>query len=143
MSIQADERTELLHGPAGAEEPVPDRDHFEQSFERTPSIVELAWRPFQREIVAQSAIDIDLHEHSAQVQQSLRFPRLRPASATEVKNPLIELTVQPGIDKLTASSGGQITSDDRFRNKAWLRPLPTAAMSMSSCSTILRSTTNG
>ncbi len=122
VSIQADDRVELLYGPLGAEEPVPDRDRFEQSYDQTPSIVELAWRPFQRESVAQATIDIDLHEHSAQIEQALRFPRLRSAAASDIKNPLIELAVPPGIDKVSAISGGQITSHDRVRHKAWLRP---------------------
>lgn len=122
VSIQADDRIELLHGPADAEEPVPDRDRFEQKFDQTPAFVELAWRPFQREIVAQATIDIDLHEHSAQVQQALRFPRPRQAAASDLKNPLIELLVPPGIDNPTAKFGGQITSHDRVHHKAWLRP---------------------
>jgi hypothetical protein len=125
VSIQADERIELLHGPAGAEEPVPDLDRFEQSFDQTPSIVEIAWRPFQREIVAQATIDIEMHEHSAQVEQALRFPRPRLAAVTDAKNPLIELVVPPGIDKPTVVSGGQITYD-RVRHKAWLRPAAAA-----------------
>jgi hypothetical protein len=120
LSIQADERIELLHGPAGADEPVPDRDRFEQTFDQAPNIVELTWRPFQREIVAQATIDINLHEHSAQVRQTLRFPRPRLAAGSDVKNPLIELVVPLGIDKPTAT-GGEIITYDRARRKAWLR----------------------
>ncbi|HZZ80765.1 MAG TPA: hypothetical protein VFE62_19845, partial [Gemmataceae bacterium] len=119
VSIQADERVELLHGSAGALEPVPDRDHFEQSFDQAPSVIDIAWRPFRREIVAQGTVDVDIHEHSAQVQQSLHFARERPAAGPEVKNPLIELLVPAGVDKL-AVSDGQITFD-RVRHKAWLR----------------------
>lgn len=120
VSIQADERVELLDGPAGAEEAVPDRDHFEQSFEQAPTFIDLAWRPFQREIVAKSQIDIDLREHSAQVQQTLRFPRPR---GSDVKNPTIELILPAGVDQVTASAGGQIAMVDSARHKAWLRPI--------------------
>ena len=65
LSVQADPRVELLHGAEGAEEPVPDRHRFVTTWDQSPSVIELVWRPYQREIVAQGTIDIDVHEHSA------------------------------------------------------------------------------
>lgn len=122
LSIQADERTELLHGPEGAEEPVPDRHRFDLSWDQAPSVVDLAWRPHHREIVTQAALDIGLHEHSAQIQQALRFPRDRSVSGPEAKNTQISLKIPRGIDKVTLLAGGEIINHDSARQTLWVRP---------------------
>jgi hypothetical protein len=122
LSIRTDERTELLFGPEGAEEPVPDRDHFEMSWDQSPSHVDLAWKPYQRMVVAHSTIDITLHEQTAQVKQTLRFPRDPAAPGLDPKNPQIALKVPRGIDKVTLVSGGKSIHHDPAKQTMWLRP---------------------
>lgn len=106
VSIQADEGIEVLHGPDGAEEPVPDRHQFVLPFDQAPAFVDLAWRPYHREIVARTTLDITLHEHTAQVKQVLQFPRGQPGG--EAKNAPITLKLPRGIDKMPELSGGRI-----------------------------------
>ncbi len=121
LSIQADERTELLYGPAGAEEPVPDRHRFDLSLDPASSAVDVAWRPHHRDIVTHSTIDLDIHEISAEVRQTLRFPRERPAQGFEAKNPQIALKAPPGIT-VTSLTGGEIINHDQDRQVLWVRP---------------------
>jgi hypothetical protein len=113
LTIETDERVELLHGPAGAEEPVPNRHHFDMSWEHSPSQVELAWRPYQREIVAQATLDITLFERSALVTQAMRIPRESLTSrGVDPKQQLIRLLIPHGVGKVNVLSGGEITSHD-------------------------------
>ena len=122
LSIQTDKRIELLHGPEGAEEPVPDRDHFDLSWDQAPSVVDLAWKPYRREVVAHSTLDITLHERTAQVKQILQFPRDPAASDPDPRNPQISLHVPRAIDHVTVVSGGKIIQHDPARQTLWLRP---------------------
>jgi hypothetical protein len=122
LSIQTDKGIELLHGPEGAEEPVPDRDHFDVSWDQAPSLVDLAWKPYRRDVVAHSTIDITLHERTAQVKQTLQFPRDPAASGPDPKNPQISLHVPRAIDHVTVVSGGKIIQHDPARQTLWLRP---------------------
>ena len=46
----------------------------------------LAWRPHQRNIVTESTIDVDIHDFSAQVTQTLKFPHDRLPLGTDAKN---------------------------------------------------------
>jgi hypothetical protein len=122
VSIQADDRIELLHGPEGAEEPVPDRDHFEMTLDQTPGFVDLAWRPYDREIVAQSTIDVTLHEHTAQVKQTLRFPRDQAGAGADAKNGQVMLKLPRGLDKISKISGGAIVNHDAARHTLLILP---------------------
>ncbi len=126
LSIQSDDRIELLHGPEGAEEPTPERHQFELSWEQAPASIDLAWRPYAREVVTQSIIDIDLHENTAQVQQTLQFPHDRAAFGSDVKNANVSLKVPAGIDKVITLSGGEIINHDRNRGLIWVRPIADA-----------------
>jgi hypothetical protein len=122
LSIQTDERIQLLTGPEGAEEPVPDRHRFDLSWDQSPSFVDLAWKPYRREVVAHSTIDITLHERSAEVKQTLRFPRDLSAAGPNAKNLPIALQAPGKIKKVTLHSGGEIISHDPDRETLWLRP---------------------
>ena len=122
LSVQTDDRIELLHGPEDAEEPVPDRHHFELAWDQTPAIVELAWQPFQRDVVAQSTIDITLHPHSAQVRQTLRFPRERAAAPGDAKSAQIQLLVPREVHDLVVASGGELLAATPGKPLRWLRP---------------------
>jgi len=111
LTIETDERVELLHGQAGAEEPVPDRHHFDLNWEQSPGHVELAWRPYKRELVAQSTVDITLFEHSAQVKQFLHFPRETSTIAgVDPKQQQIRLSIPRGVSNVSVLAGGEITS---------------------------------
>jgi hypothetical protein len=117
VTILADERTELLHGPAGAEEPLPERHLFAQSLDQSPGFVDVAWQPYQRALVGQSEIDVTLHENSAQVKQVLRFPRDQAAAGADGKNALVALKVPPGIERVTLAADG---TSYRAQETLWL-----------------------
>lgn len=122
LHLQADDRTEILHGPIGSEEPVPEGHRFGLAWDQAPAFVDLSWRPHHRDIISQSTLDIDLHEHTAQVQQTLRFPRDRePIAGPESKNTQIRLHVPRGIEKVSVLEG-EITNHDRQRETLWVRP---------------------
>jgi hypothetical protein len=118
LSIKGDKQIELLHGPAGAEQPVPFRDRFELSWEQTPNSVELAWRPYQREIVVQSTIDVTLHEHTAQIEQTLKFAR-EDIAGLEAKR--VALEAPRGIDQVKLLPDGELLRPDA-RRLLWLPP---------------------
>ena len=122
VTILADDRIELLHGPEGAEEPVPERNHFELTAEKTPAVVHLAWRPNQREVVTQATIDVDVHENSAQVQQTLRFPRDRSVAGPEAKNAPIALNVPRSFEKAPLVEGAKVLNFERGRGTLWVLP---------------------
>ena len=133
LTVQTDDRIELLHGRAGAEEPVPDRHHFDLSWDLAPTNVDLAWRPFHREIVARSTIDVTLHERTAQVQQTLRFPLDRSSGNFESKTGHVQLHVPATIGQVTVVSGGQILDPAPIKQSLWLRPTGDAARRSGSC----------
>lgn len=104
LILRTDEQIEILNGPVNAEEPVPERHRFDMSWDQTPSFLDLAWRPFQREIVSQSTIDITVHEHSAEVKQTLLVPRELIAFGADGKHQVV-LKVPRGIDKVAQLVG--------------------------------------
>ncbi len=120
LSIQSDERVELVHGPEGAEEPVPERHRFDFPLDQAPSMVDIAWRPFEREVVAQATLDITVFEHTAQVRQRLSFPRDRAPAGFDSKNPLIAFKVPRAIKKV--DSGGDTSTFDPAKQMLWLKP---------------------
>jgi hypothetical protein len=125
LTMETDESVELMHGQAGAEEPVPDRHRFDLAWDQAPAQVDLAWRPYQRDAIAKATIDITLFEHSALVTQTLTFPRESGTeSAIDPKHQQVRLLVPPGVDKINVLAGGEITSRDSARQSAWLRPTP-------------------
>jgi hypothetical protein len=107
ITLQTDERIELQYGPEGAEEPVPDHQQFAVSFDQSPAFVDLVWRPYRRESVAPSTLDIFLHEHTAEVKQVLRIPRDQGFGA---KDALIVLKLPAAITRKPGLSGGKIIS---------------------------------
>lgn len=119
MTIQTDERIELLQGDG--DEPAPERHRLEATFDQAPAGITLAWRPYQREIVTQATLDIDLHEHTAQVQQTLVFPRDRSAGP-DAKAAHIVLRAPRVIDKVTPRGGEKIINHDRVRETLWVLP---------------------
>ena len=121
LSIESDDGVELLHGPEGAEEPAPNRHHMDRTWDQAPGVVELAWRPHQREIISHAIIDIDVHEHSAQLRQTLRFPRDRSTSGADSKNPPISLRIPRGIEKVNVLDGGKIVNHDQARGILWVQ----------------------
>jgi hypothetical protein len=119
ITILADENIELLDGPWGVEEPVPEKHRFDLSSHQALAAVPLAWKPYRREVVAESVVDVTLFEHSAQVRQTIRFPWGQPAAGNQEPAALVAMDVPPGIDRVTAVAGG--TMVNRF-----LRPDPPA-----------------
>ena len=124
LTMQADDRIEILHGPANAEEPVPERHRFDLSWDQSPAYVDLAWRPFHRDIVAHSTIDVTLHEHTAQIQQTLRFPRDRTESGLDSKATHVRLIVPRDVQKVIVLPEGEILEPSPVQQTRWLR-LPT------------------
>ena len=90
---------------------------FHPELGSSSNVVDLAWGPFHREVIAHSVIDITLHEHTqtSEVRQALQVPRNQPDQGT--KNTPISLKAMPGIDvdRVTLLSGGQIISRDAAR----------------------------
>ncbi len=123
LTIEADERVELLHGLEGAEEPVPERHHFDLSWEQSPPFVEMAWRSYQREVLGHATLDITLFEHSALVKQSLQFPRESlNGDGADAKQQQVRLMIPRGVTKVKVQSGGELTSYEADRRSAWLHP---------------------
>ena len=123
LSIQTDDRVELLHGPPGLEEPVPEHHHFDLAWDQTPAFVDLAWRPFQREVIAQATIDVTVYPQTAHVRQSLRFARdTQPAPGIDPKNQQVRLSTPVGVNKINVISGGTLTNLDIGRQALWVRP---------------------
>ena len=87
----------------------------------------MVWRPYQREIVAQGTIDIDVHEHSAQIRQVLSFPRDRSSTGAEAKDAPIQLRVPRGIDKVTVYARGEKVDHDRIGQILSVRASPESA----------------
>ncbi len=128
IAIQSDERLELRYGPGGADEPVPDKHHFEWTLDQCPAAIDFAWSPYKRESVADIEIDVTLHPHTAQVRQTIRFP-LEPSGdvGADPKRAQVELHVPRAVDKITVASGGEITNRLPARQALWVRPTATGA----------------
>jgi hypothetical protein len=123
LTIQSDERVELLYGPPGAEEPVPERTSFDLSWDQAPSLVDIAWRAFERDVVAQATIDVTLFENTAQVRQTLKFPKDRQrATGFELKHAEVALKVPHGMDKVTVLAGADGATHDASRQLLRVRP---------------------
>jgi hypothetical protein len=120
LSIQSDENIELLNGPEGAEEPVPDRHRFNLSWDQSPNSVELAWKPFHREVVAHSTIDITLHEHTAQVKQTMQFPQMLSPLGRKTRDAQIALKVPSGITRVTQLLEGKSVQHTPVLQTLWL-----------------------
>ncbi|MSQ94622.1 MAG: hypothetical protein EXR98_08700 [Gemmataceae bacterium] len=119
LTIKTDKQIELMYGPAGAEEPVPDRDRFDLSWDQAPGFVDLAWRPYHRELTAYSTLDLLIHEHTAQVTQTLRLPR--DAGPGPVgKSSQIALRVAPGIERVSVVTKGEATLRDVVGQTLWV-----------------------
>ena len=111
VTIQADDQTEILHGTEGAEEPIPDRRKLVMSADQAPAFVDLAWKPYHRELVVGSTLDILLHEQTAEVMQVLSIPRGLAAGA---KTTSIVLKLPPGATRAPAISGGTIIGHNQM-----------------------------
>lgn len=112
LTIKADERIEILDGPPGAEEPTPDRDRFDRSWDQTPGVLDVAWRPFHRETIARTEIDVTIFEHTAQVKQTLRFPS---DASRNPKNAPVTFQLPPGMSRPQITVGKFISDDENLR----------------------------
>src|SRR5262249_15913412 len=65
-------------------------------------------------------LDVDVHEFSAQITQTLRFPRDRSLQNQDVKASHVKLKAPRGVDKVTLLSDGELTHD-RTRDILWVR----------------------
>lgn len=123
LSIQGDDRVEVLYGPSGAEEPVPERHHFDLSLDQAPAKLDLAWRPHHREITAESTVDVLLHEHTAEVRQAISFPwDASTGTGADPRQTQIRLIVPRGVERVKKISGGEISSEDLAKQEIWFRP---------------------
>jgi hypothetical protein len=126
--VQADKHIELLTGPEGAEELAPERHQWEQISPQAPAAAEFAWRPHHHEITAQAELDIVLHDHSAEVSETLRFSReaiagdLVPKLTLGTRTSAIVLHRPHGVDNVKLLSGGVLVSDDSERHTLRVHP---------------------
>ncbi|MBM3996685.1 MAG: hypothetical protein FJ303_21405 [Planctomycetes bacterium] len=118
--VRSDKRIELLDVSGDVEQPAPDRHQLDISRDLTSGEIDLAWRPIQREVIARSVIDITLHEHTAQIRQTLRFPREERAPGLEPKP--ITLKTPAGVGKVTVQPADALMQHDPAQNLLWLRP---------------------
>ncbi len=121
LTMQTDKHVELIHGPAGAEEPVPGRDRLILSWDQSPGEVDLAWRLYQNEVTAHSTVDVVLHKHTAEVTQTLRLPKEVLNVKAGPRSSQIALRLPGGID-VKVLPGWEKVSLDAARRILWIRP---------------------
>jgi hypothetical protein len=73
VTVQTEESSELLVGPRGLEEPVPDKHRYRLATDETPAFVDVAWRRYRPDFRAEAVIDVTLHGRTAQVRERLTF----------------------------------------------------------------------
>jgi hypothetical protein len=73
LTVHADETTELLVGPAGMEEAVPEKHRYQIVTSDTPSFVDIAWRPYRPDFAVHAVVDIFVRGVRAQVREKLTF----------------------------------------------------------------------
>jgi hypothetical protein len=106
VMVQTDEGYELLVGPPGLEEPVPEKHRYQFDAAQTPEHFDVAWRPHKMEFPVTSVIDVLVHERTAQVRQRLMFgtpPRLNPAQPPLAGQ--VQLQVPAAVKGLTLVNG--------------------------------------
>ncbi len=121
--VQAEESLELLLGPPGSEEPVPDKRRYQLPYEASPASISLAWRQAKREFPVESLVDVVLHERTAQVRQVLTFKALpaaeNPGAASRGQ---VKLHVPSAIRQLKAGAGEKLVEHQSERESAWVVP---------------------
>ncbi len=121
LTLQTDDGIEILHGPPGAEEPVPQRNQFDLAWDQSPASFDFAWRLFEPETVTQSILDVVLHESTAQVTQTLRLSPARNNARPELRVGQISLRLPANVKNVDVLAGGELLNLDSVRRLVWLR----------------------
>lgn len=125
LSVHSGPSVELLTGPIGAEEPVPERHHWFRQLETAPNSVDLAWRPYQPVMPVTAVLDVTLHERTAQVRQHLQLQGLSAKGATPDN---LRFRIAPELKGLAVASGGKLLGNPNGEKPTlWITPFADAA----------------
>jgi hypothetical protein len=119
ITVLAPPGQELLVGPRGQPEPVPDK--YEQSLEQMPALVELAWRGSQRERLARAVADIVVREHTMHVRQTLILSTATWSGGATQTGQLALRLPAPGFAFSTLNDVPRLSSDKLV---AWIKLPP-------------------
>jgi hypothetical protein len=126
LSVASGPLVELLTGPSGAEEAVPDRHQWQRQTDAAPASVELAWRPYQPSFPVFALVDVTVYERSARVRQQLQFTIPGGNGASPAKN--VRLQVPKTLAQVTVESGGKLLGEPQpGAGWIWVTPLVDAA----------------
>lgn len=117
LTLQTDDGIEILYGPAGAEEPVPQRSQFDSEWKQSPASFDFAWRSFEPETVTQAILDVTLHDRTAQVTQTLRLPALRKNTRADLRTGQFALRMPEGVTNVEVIAGAELLNQDTVRRQ--------------------------
>ncbi|MCI0682494.1 MAG: hypothetical protein L0Y71_10340 [Gemmataceae bacterium] len=120
LSVHSGPLVELLNGPNGGEEPVPERHHWFRQLEAAPAAVDVAWRPFQPPLAVAAVANVVVHERSAQVRQHLSFV---VTSAKGAASGNLRFRVPAELKRVQVVSGGKLLGEPIPEEGAlWITP---------------------
>ncbi len=121
LTLQTDDGIEILYGPPGAEEPVPQRNQFDSVWEQSPASFDFSWRSFEPETVTQAILDVQLHENTAQVAQTLWLPPPRENIRQDLRTGQIALRLPEGVKNVEVKGVAVLPNQDAVRRLLWLK----------------------
>jgi hypothetical protein len=80
VTTEVDGRHEIVLPEGGLEIAAPDRHRYTQTWGWAPAYADLAWRRFERDVVAGVVADVTVHHHVLHVRQEIQLPRAEGAS---------------------------------------------------------------
>ncbi len=123
ITVQADEAVELLVGPRGLEEPVPERHRYQFSAGEAPAFLDLAWRAFRPEFPVDAVFDVTLRGRTAQVHERLTFgPPPRPGPSQLPRQGQVQLQVPAGVHGLALVKGDRRIPLRPEKGSVWVGP---------------------
>jgi hypothetical protein len=126
LSVASGPLVELLAGPPGAEEAVPDRHQWQRQTDAAPATVDLAWRPYQPSFPVFAVVDVTVYEHSAHVRQHLQFTMPGGNGVSPAKN--VRLQLPKTLAQVAVESGGKLLGEPQPGSGwLWATPLVDAA----------------
>jgi hypothetical protein len=129
ITVIVDDSLELLQG--AQDEPLPGGHRRTSSFEQTPVLAHLSWRPFRPEFPVAAVADVTIQGRNAHVRQQLRFLfPLRPSSqAAKPEQTPVFIRVPAavrGVPRVEPEGRLRWEADKRL---AWILPPDDAAKS--------------